>query len=202
MMKLFRNFAGAIAVNLALVAVIALQAIPVAQAQVAPTTSTDPRQPEPRQFLSQQTAYIRTTFAWNSCVQASNVCTVKIKTASLPYNSAILRVTAIIYTAFNSTSTDVFTLGTTAASANELISSGCSIHAIALVSCTVVAGAMNIIGNTATQTGSNGGFDMFMKWTGGGGTPSAGLVSIVVEYVLPNDGLCTTVPLNATAAGC
>ena len=197
MRNFFRNFAAAAGLALSLVA-----AVVPAYAQVAPTASTDPRQPVPREFNTQQTAYVRTTFAFNSCVQASNICTVKVKTASLPYNAAVLRVTAIVYAAFNSTSTDVFTLGTTSANANELVTSGCNIHAIGVVACTVLAGSANNLGNTATQSGTNGGFDMYLKWTGGGGTPSAGLASIVVEYVMPNDGLCTYVPLTATAAGC
>jgi hypothetical protein len=199
-MRVLRNLFAAAGIVLSTLAAASL--IP-AYAQVAPTTSTDQRQPVPRIFPDQQTAYIRTTFAFNSCTQASNVCTVKVKTASLPYNAAILRVTAVVHTAFNSTSTDVFTLGTTSANANELVSSGCSIHAQGVVACSVAAGASSAIGVSATQTGSNGGFDMYMKWTGGGGTPSTGLASIVVEYVMPNDGLCTTVPINGgTAAGC
>jgi hypothetical protein len=193
---------GTAILRAALVAALFGASLVPALAQVAPTASTDPRQPEPRVFQWQQTAYIRTTFAYNSCTQSSNVCTVKVKTASLPYNAAILRVTAVVHTAFNSTSTDVFTLGTTSTNANELVSSGCSIHAQGVVACSVAAGASSAIGVSATQTGANGGFDMFMKWTGGGGTPSAGLMSMVVEYVMPNDGLCTTVPMNATAAGC
>jgi hypothetical protein len=197
-MRTLRNLVAAAGLALSMLAVAPL----VASAQVAPTASTDPRQPVPRQFNTQQTAYIRTTFAYNSCVQSSNVCTVKVKTASLPYNAAILRVIANVLTAFNSTSTDVFTLGTTSANANELVSSGCSIHAQGVVVCTVAAGANSAIGATTSPSGANGGFDMYMKWTGGGGTPSAGLASIVVEYVMPNDGLCTTVPLGSTAAGC
>lgn len=199
-MRMLRTIFAAAGIALSTLAVAGL--IP-AYAQVAPTTSTDPRQPVPRIFPSQQVAYSRTTFAFNSCTQASNVCTVKIKNASLPYNAVILRVTANVYTAFNSTSTDVFTLGTTSANANELVSSGCSIHAQGLVSCTVLAGASTAIGASTAQSGSNGGFDMFMKWTGGGGTPSTGLMSLIVEYVMPNDGLCTIVPLDGgTAAGC
>lgn len=202
MMKFLRNAVGAVGVNLLMVGALALAYVPIAQAQVAPTTSTVPQQPEPRFFLSQQVAYSRTTFAFNSCVQVSNICTVKVKNASLPYNAAILRVTAVIYTAFNSTTTDVFTLGTTAANANELVTT-CNIHALAApVACTLATGINTAIGNSTAQSGQNGGFDMFLKWTGGGGVPSTGLVAIIVEFALPNDGLCTYVPLGSTAIGC
>jgi hypothetical protein len=173
-----------------------------ADAQVAPSGSTSQRQPVPRTFPTEQVAYVRTTFAFNSCVQAANVCTVKLMNASLPYNAVVLRVTANVMVAFNSTTSDVFILGTSAANANELISSGCNIHALGAVVCTTVTTPSNATGNTATQTGFNGGFDLFLKWTGGGGTPSAGLMSVIIEYIMPNDGLCTAVPLGATATGC
>jgi hypothetical protein len=198
MRNFFRNTAAAIGIALSVVA-----AVVPGYAQVEPSAnSTVPRQPVPRLFLSQQVAYIRNTFAFNSCTQASNVCTVKWTNASLPYNAAILRVSAIIYTAFNSTSTDVFTLGTTSANANEIVTT-CNIHALATpVACTLATAVNTNIGNSTTPSGVNGGFDLFMKWTGGGGTPSTGLMAVVVEYVMPNDGLCTEVPFGTTAIGC
>jgi hypothetical protein len=187
--------------TLGVLAVATLATFP-ALAQVGPATGGGGRSPVARIFPDQQVAYVRTTFAFNSCVQAANVCTVKLLNASLPYNSAVLRVTAVVHTAFNSTTTDVITLGTTAANANEISSAGCSTHAQGLVACTVLATASSATGAGATQTGVNGGFDLFLKWTGGGGSPTTGLMALVIEYIMPNDGLCTTVGAGATAIGC
>jgi hypothetical protein len=162
---------------------------------------TVPAQFAPRYFLTQQTHYIRFSLQFNSCVQASNICTMKVP-AALPYNSEVIRVTAVTNTAFNSTTSDVVILGTTLANTNEIVSSGCSIHTQAIVACTVLAAAGSATGNLATQTGLDGGFDLFVRWTGGGGTPSTGNASIVIEYIAPNDGTCAPVPLGATAIGC
>lgn len=197
-MKSIRNFAAGFGLALSVLAAGSLSVM----AQVAPSTTTNPRQPVARSFPTEQVAYIRTTFTVTSCVQVSNVCTVKFQNASLPYNAAILRVSAIIYTAFNSTTTDVFTLGTTAANANELVTT-CNIHALATpVACTLATGVNTAIGNSTAQSGSNGNFDLYMKWTGGGGSPSTGLMSVIIEYAMPNDGLCTVVSANQTAVGC
>jgi hypothetical protein len=192
-----RNILRKVALGLLL---LSTAAVPIL-AQVAPSGSTSQRQPVPRTFPTEQLAYIRTTFAFNSCVQAANVCTVKLMNAALPYNSVILRVTAVVMVAFNSTTSDVFTLGTTAANANEIVTT-CNIHALGQIACTAVTTPANATGNTIAQTGFNGGFDLYLKWTGGGGTPNAGLMSVVIEYIMPNDGLCTAVPLGATATGC
>jgi hypothetical protein len=32
--------------------------------------------------------------------------------------------------------------------------------------------------------------------------PTAGSAVMILEYVLPNDGACSAVPMGATAAGC
>ena len=199
MRKLFHSIVAGLALAGAIVAAVNL--VP-AWAQVAVSTTTDPHQPEPRQFPSQQTHYIRTTFNFNSCTQSSNICTVKLMGASLPYNSVVLRVTAVIFTAFNSTSTDVIILGTTAANANEIVSSSCNIHAVGVVACTMDTGGPAATGATTAQSGKNGGFDLYMKWTGGGGTPSAGRMALIVEYIPPNDGLCVVTPFGSTNASC
>ena len=196
MRNILRNTVAAVGLALSMLASVSL-----VQAQVAPSGSTSQRQPVPRYYQTQQVSYIRNTFAFNSCTQAANVCTVKLTNASLPYNSVVLRVTAVVMTAFNSTTTDVITLGTTAANANELVTT-CSIHVLGQIACTLVTTHANATGNTVAQSGFNGGFDLFMKWTGGGGTPSTGLMSLIIEYVPGNDGLCAPVPLGATATGC
>lgn len=174
----------------------------VSLAQVAPSTTTATRQPEPRQLPTQQTHYIRTTFNFDSCTQTANACTVKIMNASLPYNTAILRVSAVTFTAFNSTTSDVFTLGTTAANANEIVSTGCNFRAAGLVACALATTVGTAVGATTAQSGTNGGFDLYLKWTGGGGTPTTGRSTIVVEYAPPNDATCTVTPMGSTAASC
>jgi hypothetical protein len=154
-----------------------------------------------RQFPSQQVHYLRATLAFPFCVQSGTGCTVKI--GAMPYNSIVLRVAFVTYVAFNSTTSDTLTLGTTQANANEIVSSAASIHAIANVSGTVVATVFNSMGGGATQTGGDGGFDIWAKWAPGAiNTASAGITSVVIEYIAPNDGGCVYTPMTATNPGC
>jgi hypothetical protein len=198
-MRFLRNLfaAGGIALSV-------LAAASLAVAQVIPSTSTTQRQPVSRQFPSQQVHYIRSTLTFNMCVQSSNACTVKLANANLPYNAIVKSVTAYVYTAFNSTTSDVIIVGTTSANANEIVSSTMNIHAQATVAGTVVATAFNSTGNTVAQSGTNGGLDVWVKWTAGtGNTATAGLAALVIEYYAPNDGNCTpNIAMGAAPAGC
>lgn len=198
-MRFLRTLCAAVGIALSLLATASLS-----YAQVIPSGSTTQRQPTARQFAWPLVHYIRSTLTFNMCVQSSNACKVKLANASLPYNAVVLRVTAIVYTAFNSTTSDTITLGTTSANANEIVSSTMNIHAQGTVAGTVVGTHFNSIGNTATQSGSNGGFDLWVLWTAGtGNTATAGLVSLIIEYVPANDGNCTAeVALGAAPAGC
>lgn len=198
-MRLVRNLCAAVGIALS-----TLAAVNLAFSQVIPSTSTTQRQPVPRQFGTEQVHYVRSTLTFGMCVQASNACTVKLANASLPYNAIVARVTAYVYTAFNSTTSDVIIVGTTSANANEIVSSTVNIHAQATVAATVVATAFNSTGNAVAQSGSNGGLDLWVKWTAGtGNTATAGLVSLVIEYFAPNDGNCTpNIAFNTTPVGC
>jgi hypothetical protein len=200
MRTFIRNLVASVGIALSVLAVATMTAT---FAQVIPSTSTTQRQPLPRYYQTQQTHYIRSTLTFNMCVQSSNACAVKLANASLPYNSIVLRVTVITYTAWNSTTSDVITVGTTSANANEIVSSSINHRSQGTATGTVVATHFNSIGGTASQTGSNGGFDIWVKWTAGtGNTATTGLSSIIIEYVPGNDGNCAPVALGATAAGC
>jgi hypothetical protein len=198
-MRFLRNTIAAAGLALSMLA-----AAGTAFAQVIPSTSTTTRQPSPRQFGTEQVHYIRSTLTFNMCVQSSNACKVKLANANLPYNAVVLQVRAIVYTAFNSTTSDVITLGTTSTNANEIVSSSMNIHAQADVTGTLVSTHFNNTGNTVAQSGSNGGLDLWVLWTAGtGNTATAGLVSLIVTYVAPNDGNCTpNIALGAAPAGC
>jgi hypothetical protein len=202
MRKLLRNTAAAIGIIASWLAVGVLTAPVPLDAQVIPSGSTTQRKPVPRFFPTEQVAYIRTTFAFNMCTAVANVCILQLANASLPYNAIVLRVNWAVYTAFNSTTSDTLSLGVTSANANELVSAT-SIHAAGIASQTVVATSLNNTGNTTAQTGSNGGFDLWVKWTAGtGNTATTGLMAILIEYITPNDGLCGPVALGAAPVGC
>ncbi len=156
----------------------------------------------PRDLGLQAVHYIRGTISFNMCTQTSNACTVKLQ-AALPYNAVVLRAWVVVYTAFNSTTSDTVTLGTTSTNANEIVSSAQSIHATGTTALTLVSNIQAATGGGTTQSGDNGGFNIWAKWTAGtGNTATTGLGSIIVEYVPANDGSCVPVPLGATNSGC
>lgn len=167
-------------------------------------SSTAPRQPEPRQFPWQAVHYIRDTIAFNNCTIASNTCPpYKLAAASLPYNAIILRVAVAVHVAYNSGTADNFTLGTDSTTATNLMSVTCSLHTLGLTSCTVSSTNNVVLGQTVTQTGANGGFDVWLKYNQTGAAPTAGLASVLIEYLAPNDGLCTPfINPSGTATGC
>lgn len=163
------------------------------------------REPNMRQFPTNQTHYIRTTFTPAMCPTAvilSSVCSFKLGNATLPYNSVVLRIYYAIYVAFNSTTTDSLSLGITQATSTEL-AVATSIHAIATTAITPVSASINSIGGTAVPTGANGGFDIWARWTyTGASAATAGIVGIIIEYVAPNDATCIVdgPPLGMTSA--
>lgn len=157
----------------------------------------------PRQFTTQQTHYLRFTFNFNSCVLASGSCVVKV--GAVPYNAWIMRAYQQIATSFNSGTTDTLSIGVTSTSANELVAAqsiaAATGGATALTVVSTNAGTV-ATGDGATQTGGNGGFDIYAKYTQTGSAPTAGAVSELIEFAAPNDGACKITPLGTTNIAC
>jgi hypothetical protein len=155
----------------------------------------------PRQFNTQQTHYLRFSFPYNGCVLVSLTCSVKV--GSVPYNAFITRAYQQVYTAFNAGTTDTVGIGTSSGGVNLVAAQ--SVHAAgAGTALTVVAANLGTAatGNGATQTGSNGGFDIFVTYTITGAPASAGNAAYIIEYFAPNDGGCVVAPVGSTAPGC
>jgi len=157
----------------------------------------------PRQFQTQQTHYLRFTFNFNSCTPVAGTCSIKV--GAVPYNAWILRAYQQIATSFNSLTSDTLSIGTTATPTTELVAAqsiaAAAGGATALTVVSTNAGTV-VTGDGATQTGGNGGFDIWARWTQVGTLATAGAASYVIEYAGPNDGSCKTVPLGSTAIAC
>ena len=170
---------------------------------------TNPPTFAPRNMQTQQVAYYRINANFNNinglpCVYVSKICTVKV--GALPYNAYVIRATQQIITNFNSSSSDTLSVGITAASANELVAAE-SVHTGAGNQSTLtVASAgsgVQVTGNGATQTGNDGGFDLYVQLVAGATpTATAGQAIIILEYISPNDGSCVDVPMGATSGAC
>jgi hypothetical protein len=175
---------------------------------VAALALTSPPTFAPRNFQNQQVAYFRINVNFNSingqpCVLVSNKCTIKV--GALPYNAYVIRATQQIITNFNSGTTDTVALGISSASANELVAAQ-SVHTGAGNQSTLtVASAgsgVQVTGNSASQTGTDGGFDLYVLYAQTGSAPTAGQAIIILEYIPANDGTCAEVAMGATAGAC
>jgi hypothetical protein len=178
----------------------------------------------PRNFQTQQVGYFRifvqqTTLGavvngQPGCVigipSATN-CVVKV--GALPPNAYIIRISMQILVSFNSATTDLLGLGvSTAAFPTAPFLPATAVNLLALASVhgaaggavaqTVVAAnaGTTLTNNAQNQFGTDGGQDLYLQYqqTGAGGT--AGQAILVLEYIAPNDGACTDVPLGGTAA--
>ena len=157
----------------------------------------------PRYFQTQQTHYVRFTVNFNSCVPVAGACSFKI--GALPYNAFVVRGYQQIIANFNSGTTDSVSLGVTAGNANELVAAQ-SVHtgagAVTPLTLAATGSGTQATGAGATQTGTNGGFDIWVKYAQTGSPPTTGQAVIVLEYFAPNDGACGPVPNGTIAAAC
>lgn len=178
---------------------------------------TVPGQFAPRQFVTQQTGYIRLNvqasgqglnvngvFCQAAATGGGN-CSVRV--GAVPYNSFIVRAYQQILTSFNSTTTDTIGIGTASGSANQNLVAAQSVHGATggATALTIVAAnaGITVTGNNITATGANGGFDLWVTFVyTGASIATAGQAIIVLEYFAPNDGTCTDVALGQTAAAC
>lgn len=185
----------------------------------------------PRNFQTQQVGYIRiligaqpgpgaapqgtATANGFTCVMAGGSTGCSIKVGALPYNSFMLRGSLQVLTAFNSTTTDTVALCVaTACGAGTIIMPATSTHTAANGAAVVLTTGFGVGNNGSqvspgttgwnqTQTGGDGGFDLFVNFqsTGTNG-PTAGQAVLLIEYAAPNDGVCTDVPMGTTAGAC
>jgi hypothetical protein len=191
-MRILRNLLGAAAVALFGLGAVATCVVP-ALALVVPASYP------PRAFQTQQTHYIRITVPFNACNYVSLACS--FKAGTLPYNAFLVRAYSQSLATFTGATTMTAQLGT-ASGGSQIAAAFTILTAGVGVSQTLASLGENVVGNGATQTGTNGGFDVWVTLTATVAVPTAGLATIILEYIGPNDGGCAPVPMNTTPAGC
>lgn len=92
----------------------------------------------------------------------------------LPAGCAILRISALVTTAFNDSGTDQITVGTTT-TANEYVSSAMDVSSVGLKSGTLVTPGTTTI-TTADTT-------VYAKYAGQNSNMTAGAAYVIVEYL-------------------
>ncbi len=101
-----------------------------------------------------------------------------IKIGRLPKGAFIKRIQWHKATAFNSTSTDTVKIGVSAG--DNTILAATDVHSTGHVDHTSAAGLGKVVATTADA-------DVYVTWTSGGGTPTTGDCTVIIEYVPDND---------------
>lgn len=139
--------------------------------------TTKPKTFPARQGTTQQTNYIRQTINFND----ANVGAPTDPFACIPKGSVISSILVAIVNAFNAATTNVLTVGTTAANANEIVAAA-----------DVAEGTVGVTQNIATGLGptlaANGDINLYAKYTQTGAVATAGQAIVIIEYVPNNDG--------------
>lgn len=126
-----------------------------------------------RQYHEQLTHYLRKSFAFNTTGLVSGSQVVWMGT--LPPGAIVRGAMIKVHTGFNSATSDVVDVGSVA-SANGIVASA---------DITVVGGTYSVTGLDFAMTTDP--TDIYIKWTGVGTAPSAGSVTVIVEYFANND---------------
>jgi hypothetical protein len=147
---------------------------------------TSPPSYPARQLPLQVSHYFRKTVNFSDANISGGV-----KFGALPQGAYITSIRCFVTTAFNAGTTNVLTLGTTATGVDILAggvtaNTNCNpastgnqpLDAAAGVGMTVTAG---------TPTGSNGGFDLFARYTQTGTAATTGSVTYIISYAPNND---------------
>ncbi len=168
-----------------------------ALALIAPSHAlvTDPTKIIPARYceLGQQVCYERVTVNFNDPRLSSGVWF-----ATIPKNAYILSIDADTTTAWNAATTNLLTIGATAASANEIVadcstataclSNHTTTIATGVVHLTTAAGlALAITGSSTYQTVINGDVPLFVKYVQTGTAATTGSTTFVITYSKNDD---------------
>jgi hypothetical protein len=179
---------------------------------------TNPPTFAPRLFTWQMTHYERhvvsltstnmTVDGLYSCNwNASTPFTCAVKVAALPYNAFVVRIYMQVTTACTTSTACGLAMGTgniASGNSQNLMATSSILVAGGSVQQTVVAAnaGITVTGNGTTQSGTDGGFDLWITGTATVAQPGAGTAVLVLEYFAPNDGGCAPVPMGSTAGAC
>lgn len=201
--KLSRALFGALFNMLLALGLVSLLTSPV----LATTLTLTPTQSlSPRMYSEQLTHYVRFAIDFNDCPLRAADTACSLRVANLPYNAFMVAISKQIITTFNPTTSATIALGTSGQATNVMAAFNVFTgQATTAVYDTAFAGAGEVVtGSGATATGMNGGFDVYATYTVGaaGSQGTQGRVIFIIQYIAPNDGDCTVVPLGATATSC
>lgn len=134
----------------------------------------------PRQTPDQQISYYRLTINFND----QNIGLAQ-QFGALPANAYVFAIDAYVNTAFNAGTTNVITIGTTKANANEIVASGITAGTPGVYHLTSAAG----LGTAVSMGGTwlNASMPLFAKYAQTGTAATTGSVVIVIAFISNND---------------
>lgn len=114
-----------------------------------------------------------------------------VKFGALPQGAYLISVRCFIVTAFNAGTTNSLAIGTTAAG-SDILAGGTTggtncVAGTAGEQALTSAVGLGVTPYAGTPTGSNGGFDMFARFTQTGTAATAGKVIFIINYIPDND---------------
>lgn len=130
--------------------------------------------PSTRQHTTQQTSYYRATVNFNDGGIATG-----IQFGTLPRGAAIVDVQVEIVTVFNAVTTNVLTVGTTAANANEIVNAS-DVNELAVGVTKVARG----LGQSLTAAADIG---LWAKYTQSGTAATTGQAIVTIQFIQNND---------------
>ena len=168
--RITRGFAGAAACALVSLGSAALVSEPALALLVDQTRIFNPRQTP-----DQQLSYYRLTINFND----QNIGLGQ-QFGALPNSAYIDHIDAYVTTAFNAATTNVVTIGTTKANANEIVASGITAGTIGVYHLTSAAGLGLAVTNGVVAP-------LFAKYAQTGTAATAGSVTIIIAFAANND---------------
>jgi hypothetical protein len=114
-----------------------------------------------------------------------------VKFGALPQGAYIVNVRCFVSTVFNAATTNVLTIGTTP-TGTDILAGGVTANvncnpASATSQQLFSAAGVGLTVAAGTPTGSNGGFDLFARYTQTGAAATTGSVTYVIDFVPNND---------------
>lgn len=147
---------------------------------------TSPPSYSPRVLQTQTTVHFRKTVNFNDANIANGV-----KFGAIPQGAYITGVRCYVTTAFNAATTNSLTIGTTA-TGSDILAAGTTAGTNCVAGTTgnqnmTSAAGLGLAVAAGSPTGSNGGFDLFVRYTQSGTAATAGQVTFLVDYVANDD---------------
>lgn len=147
---------------------------------------TNPASYSPRVLQTQSTVHFRKVVNFND----ANITT-GVKFGAIPQNAYITSVRCYVTTAFNAGTTNPIAIGTTAAG-SDVLAGGVTAGTNCVTGSTgnnnmTLAPGLGLSVTSGAATGSQGGFDLFIRYNPTGTAATAGKATFIIDYIQDDD---------------